>query len=93
METQTFHLAPKAVSGDGGYGKRVVLLLWQHICVLVSRATLPWRIVVGKLGLLSDAESQTWRDVAVAKEIRRANTEITGKCTLWMNLIGAHHSL
>lgn len=80
METQTFHLAPKAVSGEGGYGRRMVLLLWQHICVLVSRATLPWRVVVGKLGLLSDTESQTWREIATLQELRRTNAAMVDQC-------------
>lgn len=61
MEIQTVFFGMDLVLGEGGLARRAVGLLWQWICTFVSRTTLGWRVVVGKVGgFLSGAGQWGW---------------------------------
>lgn len=49
MEMQTVFFGMDLPVGEGGFARRAVGLLWQWICAFVSRTTLGWRVVVGKV--------------------------------------------
>ncbi|KNC77710.1 hypothetical protein SARC_09836 [Sphaeroforma arctica JP610] len=69
-------------SSDEAKGQTIAMLLAHYAIGLVRRTSMPWRIIIGKLGLLSTGESAIWKDVCTAAGLRAINQSMMDGCNV-----------
>ncbi|CAF3847930.1 unnamed protein product, partial [Rotaria magnacalcarata] len=65
------------------YARRVALLkLWDFIMRIITNTTMPWRIVIGRLGRLGHGELKSWGIILSKKNLVRWATLIRESCSM-----------
>eukprot|EP01134_Creolimax_fragrantissima_P000979 CFRG0979T1 len=63
-------------------GRTVAMLLSRYAIGLVRKTSMPWRVVIGKLGLLTTGEATIWKDVCAPSGLRAINQSMTDACAV-----------
>ncbi|CAM4949581.1 unnamed protein product [Rotaria socialis] len=65
------------------YARRVALRkLWDFIMRIITSTTMPWRIVIGRLGRLGHGELKSWGIILSKKNLVRCATLIRESCSM-----------